>query len=114
MSSERSGHKQDSPARCGYRAEVVPLPPGPALPRDAQERVAAVPDFRVTPGAATGSVELRAARQGLAPRCFTAVHSPGAGFFPLSCSSHVSLPVLAVWKAGTRSLLRGELGEAEA
>lgn len=76
--------------------------------------MAAVPDSGVTPGAAAGSVELGALRQGLAARCFTAVRSPGAGCFPLSCSSHVSLPVLAVWKAGTRSLLRGELGEAEA
>lgn len=43
VSSEGSGHKQDSRARCGYRAGVVPLPPGPALPRDAQERVALSP-----------------------------------------------------------------------
>lgn len=102
MSSERSGNKQDWRARCGYRAGVVPLPPGPALPRDAQERVALSPNSGFTPGAATGSVELRAAPQGLAARCFTASPCPA----PATCRC-------PSWPYGKQGLARYCVGSLE-
>lgn len=61
-----------------------------------------VPKFRVTPGAATGSVELRAAHQGLAARCFTASPCPA----PATCRC-------PSWPYGKQGLARYCVGSLE-